>query len=148
MSRSTQAEKATNKFEASQTELRAFMKDNEEFVDELRRLVDNHNSSLKEAAVAVKGQLKNSPDDRLVIGQFGAMKKRKERWDGTALAAMFPAKLTDLFLQEIVSYEVNVSKLEQLVRQGELDRDEAYKALLIEPPTLAMMPGCPKDLNI
>ena len=148
MSRPTQAEKAAGRFDESQLELRTFMEDNDEFVDEMRRLVENHNANLKEAMVAIKGQLKNSPDDRLVVGQFGAMKKRKERWDGTALAAMFPAKLTDLFLQEIVTYEVNVSKLEQLIRQGEVDRDEAYKALLIDQPTLSMMPGCPKELKV
>jgi hypothetical protein len=145
---STSAERAAEKFETVQAELREFMADNDEFIDELRRLIENYNASLKEASVAVKSQLKNSPEDRLVIGQFGAMKKRNEKWDGTALAAMFPARISELFLREIVTYEVNVTKLEQLIRQGEIDREEAFKALHIGNPTLSMMGGCPKELRL
>lgn len=145
---STSAEKASERFEAAQSELREFMNDNGELIDELRRLIENYNASLKEASVAVKGQLKNSPEDRLVVGQFGAMKKRNEKWDGTALAAMFPARVSEIFLQEIVSYEVNVTKLEQLIRQGEVDQEKAYKALHIGSPTLSMMGGCPKELRL
>lgn len=144
----TAAQVAVNRFEEAQEELRSFMKDNDEFIDELRRLVDEHNATLKEAQVALKGELKRSDDDRLVVGQLGVQKKRKEFWDGNALASLFPAALSELFLEEHVSYEVNVTKLEQMIRHGEIDRDRAFKAFERKTPTLAMMPGCPKELII
>lgn len=142
------AEVAVGRFEAAQGDLRKFMEDNDEFIDELRRLVDEHNATLKEAQVALKGELKRSDDDRLVVGQLGVQKKRKEFWDGNALAALFPARISELFLEEHVSYEVNVTKLEQMIRHGEVDRDKAFKAFEQKSPTMAMMPGCPKELII
>jgi NurA-like 5'-3' nuclease len=144
----TAAEKAVGRFEEASSELSTFMEEQYEFVDELRRLVDNHNAAIAEASVAVKNDLKNSDRDKLVIGRFGATKKRKEFWDGMELAALLPGKVSQHFLKERLSYEVNVSKLEQMIRQGEVDRDEAYKAFHQNAPTLSMMPGAPKELKI
>ena len=142
------AQRTVDIFEKAQNELHQFIEENDELIDELRRLVDEHNATLKEAQVSIKNELKRSDDDRLVIGCIGAMKKRKEFWDGTALAKLFPAILSELFLEEQVNYEVNVTKLEQLIRQGEIDRDRAYKAFQINDPTMSLMSGCPKELMI
>ena len=136
------------RFEDANEELNAFMEENEEFVDELRRLIENYNVSIREAAASIKGDLKNSERDKLVIGRFGAIKKRKDRWDGTELATLLPGRISQHFLTERVSYEVNVTRLEQMIRQGEVDRDEAYRAFHQEAPTLALMPGTPKELKI
>lgn len=144
----TAAERAVDRFEEANSELTEFMEDNYEFVDELRRLIDNYNAAIKEAATAVKGDLKNSDRDRLIIGRFGAIKKRKEFWDGMELAALVPGKISQHFLKEKLSYEVNVTRLEQLIRQGEVDRDEVYKAFHQNAPTLSLMPGTPKELKI
>jgi len=144
----TAAEKAVERFEEANAELTSFMEENYEFVDELRRLADNHNAAIKEAATAVKNDLKNSDRDKLVIGRFGAIKKRKEFWDGMELAALVPGKISQHFLTEKLSYEVNVTKLDQLIRQGEVDRDEVYKAFHQNAPTLSLMPGTPKELKI
>jgi len=144
----TAAQRASQKFEEANSELQEFMTDNEEFMDELRRLVENFNASLKEASVTVKGELKNSNEQRMVVGRFGAVKKSSTRWDGTMLASLFPAEVSELFLKEVVNYVVDVAKLEQLIRQGELDRDAAYQALQETPPTVALMPGVPKELKI
>lgn len=144
----TAAERASDRFEEAYTELTTFMEENYEFVDELRRLIDNHNAAIKEASAAVKNDLKNSDRDKLVIGRFGAIKKRKEFWDGMELAALVPGKVSQHFLTEKLSYEVNVTKLEQLIRQGEVDRDEVYKAFHQNDPTLSLMPGTPKELKL
>jgi len=144
----TAAEKAAERFEDAYAELSSFMEENYEFVDELRRLIDNHNAAIKEASAAVKNDLKNSDRDKLVIGRFGAIKKRKEFWDGMELAALVPAKVSQHFLTEKLSYEVNVTKLDQLIRQGEVDRDEVYKAFHQQNPTLSLMPGTPKELKL
>lgn len=147
-SKKVTAEKAVKRFEQAQGELREFMTDNEDFIIELRRLVDEHNATLREAQMALKGELKRSDENRLVIGQLGVQKRRKEYWDGDALAALFPGVVTEMFLEEHITYEVNVSKLEQMIRQGEIDRDKAFKAFEQKTPTLSMMPGCPKELVI
>jgi hypothetical protein len=144
----TAAELAVQRFEDADIELKAFMEENEEFIDELRRLIEERNSCIKEAMTAVKTDLKDSDRDRLVIGRFGALKKRSEFWDGKELAVLLPARVSRHFLKEIISYEVNVSKLEQMIRQGDVDRDEAYKAFHQNPPTLSAMPGCPKEMTI
>jgi t-SNARE complex subunit (syntaxin) len=142
------AEKAVERFEEAHSELSSFMGEHHEFVDELRRLIDDYNASIKEAGAALKNELQNSDKDKLIIGRFGARKKRKEFWDGMELAEIIPAKVSQHFLTEKLSYEVNVSKLEQLIRQGEVDRDEVYKAFHRDQPTLALMPGTPKELNL
>ena len=144
----TTAERAVQRFEDADSELKAFMEENEEFIDELRRLIEERNACVKEALSAVKSDLKASDRDKLVIGRFGALKKRSEYWDGTELAGLLPGKVTRYFLKEIISYEVNVTKLEQMIRQGDVDRDEAYKAFHQKDPTLSAMPGCPKEMTI
>lgn len=146
--RARTAEAAVERFEEASSELRAFAEDNFEFMDELRRLIEDYNASLKEATAALKNQLKNSDRDRLVIGRFGAIKKRKEFWDGMELAGLIPARISEHFLKERVSYEVDVNKLEQMIRQGEVDRDEAFKAFHRQDPTLSLMPGAPKELKL
>ena len=144
----TSAERASVRFEESYTELQEFMNENHEFMDELRRLIDEYNACIKEMQAALKNDLKNSDRDKLVIGRFGAVKKRKEFWDGMELAVLVPARVSQHFLKEILSYEVDVTKLEQLIRQGEVDRDEVYKAFHQDAPTLSLMPGSPKELNV
>lgn len=144
----TAAERASERFEESYAELQSFMDENHEFVDELRRLIDEYNACIKEATTALKNDLKNSDRDKLVIGRFGAVKKRKEFWDGMELATLVPARVSQHFLTEKLSYEVNVTRLDQMIRQGEVDRDEVYKAFHQDAPTLSLMPGTPKELKI
>jgi NurA-like 5'-3' nuclease len=144
----TPAERAAERFEEASSELTNFMEENHEFVDELRRLIDDHNSAIQEAVTAIKNDLQNSDRDKLVIGRFGAMKRKKEYWSGMELAALVPARISEHFLTEKLSYEVNVTKLEQLIRQGEVDRDEVYKAFHQDAPTLSLMPGTPKEMKL
>jgi hypothetical protein len=140
------AERAVEGFEEANTELQEFMDDNDDFIDELRRLVDNRNASIKSAGAAVKASLRTSDRDKLQVGRFGAQKKKKEYWDGQDLLALLPKKTSKHFLKEVKSYEVNVTKLEQMIRQGEVDRDEAFKAWHQDTPTIALLPGCPKAM--
>lgn len=145
----TQAELAVERFEEADQDLRGFMTDNPDFMDELRRLVDNFNASAGEAAKAVKAQLKSSGQKRLIIGSFGAITKQSSRWDGNKLAALIPARISQRFLNEVVAYEVNVDVLEQMMRQGEIDPVEANKAYVESKASMAMIAGSPKgDLNI
>lgn len=143
----TAGERAVKKFSKTKTELREFMNDNDDFIQELRRLVEGYNASIREAVHAMKSQLRDLEQSRLVIGEFGVMKKRREWWDGEFLAASIPADKRELFLTERISYEVDVSKLEQLMRQGEIDNEIAGQAFHQDDPSLSLMPGCPKELN-
>jgi len=143
----TPAQRAAEEFELAQSELREFIRENEDFVDEVRRLVENYNAAVKRATVAIKTELQHSDRERIQFGQFGAMKKSKDFWDGRELAAIVSARQADLFLKEEIVYKVDVDKLDQLIRQGEVDRDGVYKAFHQQPPTIAMMPGCPKELG-
>lgn len=143
----TPAERAVRKFGAAKTELREFMDENDDFVQELRRLIEGYNAGIREAVHALKSQLKESDQARLVIGEFGVMKKRREWWDGHVLAVNVPKDKQELFLEEKIVYEVDVSKLEQLMRQGEIDAEIARQAFHEEEPSLSLMPGSPKELN-
>lgn len=143
----TAAERAVRKFGEAKTELRGFMDDNDDFVQELRRLIEGYNAGIRESVHALKSQLKDSEQSRLVIGEFGVMKKRREWWDGQALAASVPEDKRELFLMEKVVYEVDVTKLEQLLRQGEIDNDIVRQAFHEDAPSLSLMPGSPKELN-
>jgi HPt (histidine-containing phosphotransfer) domain-containing protein len=143
----TPAEKAVHKFGGAKNELREFMDDNDDFIQELRRLIENYNAGIREAVHALKSQLKESDLARLVVGEFGVMKKRREWWDGQALAASVPQDKQELFLAAKTIYEVDVSKLEQLLRQGEIDADIARQAFHEDDPSLSLMPGSPKELN-
>ena len=146
--RPTAAEQASERFELAYADLNTFMRENDEFVDELRRLIDDHNAAIKEAATAVKNELKKSDQNKLVVGRFSVIKKRKEFWDGMELAELIPGKISQHFLTEKLSYEVNVTVLDQMIRQGEVDRNEVYKAFHQNAPTLALTPGAPKELKL
>lgn len=116
-------------------------------IEELRRLVENYNASCSESAKAVKSQLQNSQARRLVIGAFGAIKKNNDYWDGHKISALFPREVADAVLEETIKYIVDVKLLDQLQRQGEVDSELARQAFVTKPPTLSMMPGCPKELR-
>lgn len=144
----TAAQQAVQRFEEADSSLREFMTDNPEFMDELRSRVEDFNASIVEAANLVKAELRSSDKKRLVVGSFGAIMKRRERWDGNILAATLPAKVSQHFLKEIITYEVNVDKLEQMIRQAEVDPAEANKGLIQSKPSPTLLPGCPKGLKI
>jgi hypothetical protein len=144
----TAAQQAVQRFEEADSSLREFMTDNPAFMDELRKRVEDFNASITEASNSVKAELRSSDRKRLVIGSFGAVMKRSERWDGNILAATLPAKVSQHFLKEIITYEVNVDKLEQMIRHAEVDPTEANKGLIHGKPSPAMIPGCPKGLTI
>ena len=143
----TPAERAVRKFGVAKTELREFMEENDDVIQELRRLIESYNAGIREAIHALKSQLKESDLIRLVVGEFGVMKKRREWWDGEALAASVPRDKQELFLLAKNIYEVDVSKLEQLLRQGEIDSDIARVAFHEDEPSLSLMPGSPKEMN-
>jgi len=144
--RAETAKGAVKRFEKARDALHEFMDDNDDFMDELRSLVDDYNVSLKEATTSIKAELKNSDKKKLIIGPLGALKKRTQVWDGTELARLFPARISQHFLTEKVTYLVDEERLDQMIRQGELDRDKAFKAYSEKPPTLSLIAGCPKAL--
>lgn len=148
MTKPTAAELAVERFETAQEELDEFLKDNSDFADELRRLVDNYNAAIKEAATSMKSDLRDSNRNKLMIGKFGVVKRRRDYWDGLELAAIVPGMVADQFLTEVLSYEVNVGRLEQMIRQGEVDRDEVHKAYHRKDPVMSLVPGTPKEMKI
>jgi|GEM_PF-3812894 len=140
-------QRAVAKFGLAKTALREFMDENDDYVQELRRLIDDYNACIREAVHALKSQLRDSEQNRLVVGEFGAMKRRREWWDGHILANSVPRDKQELFLTAKTVYEVDVSKLEQLLRQGEIDADIARQAFHEDEPTISLMPGSPKEMN-
>ena len=124
-SKPTAAEMAVQRFEEAQAELDEFMKDNSDFADELRRLADNYNAAIKEAATSMKSDLRDSDRDRLTIGPFGVVKRRRDYWDGLELAAIVPGNVSDQFLREVLSYVGDVGR-----------------------PVMSLVPGAPKELKI
>lgn len=144
--RKSVAEKAVESFKEAQRDLNQFMEENEEFMNALRMLVDEHNAALTNAQNALKNELRKSENQRLQIGRLGVLKKRSEYWDGDILHKIFPPRVNKFFL--IRRYDVDVKMLDQMMKEGEIDRDKAYEALVQREPTIAMVPGCPKALMI
>lgn len=144
----TAAQKSVEKFEKAQHDLNDFMVENEDFIMELRQLVDEHNATLKEAQMAIKSELANSDEKKLKYGPLAVVKKMKDYWDGNKLVELLPATVTETFLEEIITYKVNVERLEQLIRQEEIKEEQVRDAFVLVPPQVAMSPGCPKELMI
>lgn len=142
------AQLAVRDFEKAQEELKGFQEENEEFTDELRRLVDNFNAACVQASKTVKAELSASDQHKLVHGQFGAQKVNRDRYDGHILASLIPEEIHKLFLSKRVDYLVDQTKLEELLRQGEVDRDLVDRSFKQDPPTIKMMPGCPKEIRL
>jgi hypothetical protein len=93
---------------------------------------------------AIKSQLQRSDQDRLVIDGLGAQKKYKRYYDAEFLAKALPAEQTDEFMTERIVYDVDKERLEQLLRQGEIDNETVELAYREEEQNPANLPGSPK----
>lgn len=142
----TPAERAVARYDLTQATLEEFVHepDVREILLELQRLVEDRNAALDAAGRAVKQQLLAGDTDKLVVGIFGAQKKTSRWYDGEYLAKTLDPEQSDQVLEEVVTYKVDVTKLDQLFRQGEIDPEVMRLARHEEAPTAAMMPGAPK----
>lgn len=137
-------------FEEAKERLDSFMADKEirELLEELSDLVSDHNRSLDEATRTVKNQLRSMEQRKLIIGPIGAQKKTKRWYDTEHLAEALPAVQSDLILTEKIEYVLDVSTLEQLLRQGEVDNEIVQQAYHEEDQQPSAMPGTPKAFTI
>jgi len=144
------AEKAVKKFDKASEALDAFLGDPEirDLMEEFTQLVLEYNQELDSASRAVKAQLKTSTQKKLVIGSFGAQVKYKRWYDTNMLASALPAEQTDEILTEKVVYTLDEKKLDQLLRQGEIDSKIVQEAYHETEQNPANMPGTPKPYNI
>lgn len=134
------------RYETAQVALETFIRepDVKEIMVNLQQLVEDRNAALDAAQRAVKQQLLQSEQDKLVVHGFGAQKKISRWYDGDYLARELPATQADLVLEEQVVYKVKVDELQQLLRQGEIDANIIRLAYHEEAPVASLMPGAPK----
>jgi hypothetical protein len=145
-----QAEQAVERFNQAKEELDSFLADPEirDVMLEFQQLVTNHNNRLDEALRATKAELRSSARTRLVYGSIGAMKKFKRYYDVDYLAAKLPAEQADEILTEKVVYELHQERLDQLLRQGEIDTELVQQAYHEEEQNPSNLPGVPKPFTI
>jgi len=144
------AARAVDRFQEAKAELLAFLGDQEirELLQELEQLVTTHNESLDRAVRAVKLELRGSDHDKLIIHEIGAQKKYKRWYDTDFLAKSLPASQYDLCMTEKITHELDITRLEQLSRQGEIDNELVTMAYREEEQNPASLPGTPKPYTL
>lgn len=144
--RESVAERAVAQFHQAREALNSFLADPDirDLLLELEHLVSEHNQRLDSAMRAIKNELQRMDQDKLVINGLGAQKKYKRYYDAEFLAAALPAEQSDEILTEKIVYELDKERLEQLLRQGEIDNETVEKAYHEEEQNPANLPGTPK----
>jgi len=142
----TLAHKAVIAYDRAREELQRFMSDEDirEILLEMEQLVDEHNAKLDAAMRAIKSELRMMEQEKLIINGLGAQKKYKRYYDAEFLANALPADQSDEILTERVVYDLDKERLEQLLRQGEIDNTIVEKAYHEEEQNPANLPGTPK----
>lgn len=148
--RQTNAERSAQKFKEAHEALQEFLNDPEirPILQEFETLVTTRNQALDTAMRAIKGELRNLDQDKLVFEGLGAQKKYKRWYDTEFLARALPAEQADLVLSERVVYDLDQARLEQLARQGEIDNEIVRAAFHEEEQAPAALPGTPKPYEI
>lgn len=142
----TLAERTVGLYHDAREQLNEFLADKElrDILLELENLVSDHNMRLDAAMRAIKSELGHLDQDKLVISGLGAQKKYKRYYDTEFLANALPADQSDEILTERIVYDLNKERLEQLLRQGEIDNEIVEKAYHEEAQNPANLPGTPK----
>ena len=142
----TVAQRAVTVYHDAKESLNEFLIDAEvrDVLLEMEQLILNHNAKLDAAMRALKSELRQSANSKLVIDGLGAQKKYKRYYDTEFLANALPADQSDAILTEKVVYDLDKALLEQLQRQGEIDNEVVAKAYHEEEQNPANLPGTPK----
>lgn len=143
--RPTATQRAVAAFNESQAALKAFLGDMNirDILIELEQLVEDYNQKLTAATNAVKAECRHSDQNKVFIDGIGAQKKFRRYYDAEYLANTLPADQFEEFATEKIVYELNVERLEQLVRQGEVDGVIVAEARRIEEQNPSLLPGTP-----
>lgn len=141
------SKKIVQKFWNAKEELDAFLNDPDvqEFLHEFSRLATGYNQTLDEALRAVKTELSASSKDRLVVEGLGAQKKTRRYYDVSFLIDNLPIAQWKEFITERIVHDLDTPKLEQLLRQGDVDDDIVRKSYH-EEQLGASLPGTPKPI--
>lgn len=142
----TLAEKAVSFYHEAKEALNDFLADKEirDVLLELEDLVAEHNAKLDAAIRSIKNELSHLDQDKLVIKGLGAQKRYKRYYDAEFLANSLPASQSEEILTERIVYDLDKERLEQLLRQGEIDNEIVEKAYHEEEVNPANLPGTPK----
>lgn len=142
----TVAQRAVTAYHDAKAALNDFLTDGDihDLLLEMEQLVFSHNTKLDAAMRAIKSELRQSEQGKLIIEGLGAQKKYKRSYDTDFLANALPAEQSDAVLTERVVYDLDKPLLEQLMRQGEIDNEIVDKAYLEAEQNPSNLPGTPK----
>jgi len=142
-------DKAVQAFREAERNLQEFMASPEArpILEEYSMLIAEYNEKLDAAIRAMKSEAQKTDSDKLIVDGLGVQKRYKRWYDGDILAKSLPSDIADEVLTEKVVYEVDKERLEQLVRQGEVDNN-IVKMAFKEEASITMMPGMPKPYVI
>lgn len=144
------AQRVVAQFNKSKDALHEFLGDASirDVLLELEQLVTDYNQKLDTAVRAVKSEARHSDQNKIFIDGIGAQKKFRRYYDSEFLANTLPAEQFEDFATERIVYELDLDRLEQLVRQGEVDGEIVAEARRIEEQNPSSLPGTPKAFNI
>ena len=142
----TLSERAVGFYNEAREKLNEFLADKEirDILLEMEDLVADHNAKLDAAMRAIKNELTTLDQDKLVVGGLGAQKRFRRYYDAEFLANALPASQSEEILTEKIVYELDKARLEQLMRQGEIDNKIVEKAYHEEEQNPVNLPGTPK----
>lgn len=142
------SKKIVQKFWKAKGELDTFLTDPDmqEVLQEFNRLVVDYNQTLDEALRAIKSELASSNKDKLVIEGLGAQKKARRYYDAAFLIENLPIAQWKEFITERIVHDLDTPKLEQLLRQGEVNSYIVREAYHEEQLGAASLPGTPKPI--
>jgi hypothetical protein len=146
----TVAERAVAFYHDAKDALNEFLSDKEirDLLLEMEDLVNDHNAKLDAAMRAIKSDLMRLDQDKLVINGLGAQKRYKRYYDAEFLANALPADQSDEILTERIVYDLDKERLEQLMRQGEIDNEIVEKAYHEDEQNPSNLPGSPKPYSL
>ena len=144
--KATAAERAVAFYHEAKNALNEFLADKEirDVLLEMEDLVNDYNAKLDAAMRAIKSDLRHMDQDKLIINGLGAQKKYKRYYDAEFLANALPSEQSDEILTERVVYDLDKERLEQLMRQGEIDNEIVEKAYHEDEQNPANISGSPK----
>jgi hypothetical protein len=140
-------ELASEAFEKTRRSLNNFITKNASLYKKYQTLIGKYNAARKEVELLLKERLANSSKPKDRCGMFSVLKKSTNKWDGEKLVKLFSSQVKGIVVKRTV-YEVDIKALNKAIKDGVIDNKKVQQALIQKPPTIALSPGCPKEIKL
>lgn len=134
-------------FQEADENLAEFIHHHSEFMEALRKHVEDRNAKLERVMNELRNRLKNSDRKSLSVGEFSVSARTAESWDVNMLQKLIPDRYFDKVFVPVVSYTVREEELDDLIVRKELSEDVISKALTTK-TTIVRGQKIPKEIKV